>query len=107
MVPACEDWKGWRTIQLLAFPLHSSLYPLPRPAHLLQRLRDSCPLILSLDGGRIQANGIVSGASFVVQPVEKAEYRFGSSGLLGEVICACSLGGGGTAPARLLPKVDQ
>ncbi|PRW58303.1 Structural maintenance of chromosomes flexible hinge domain-containing 1 [Chlorella sorokiniana] len=51
---------------------------------LSQKLRHGSSTFLSLDGGRITSNGIVSGASFQVPPVERADYRFGSSGLLGE-----------------------
>ena len=56
--------------------------PAPTPA---QRLRTGCCTIVTLDGGRIQANGVVCGSSYSVPPLEAADHRFGSSGLLGEV----------------------
>lgn len=63
--------------------------PLPAPPNhnplALQRLRTSCCTIVTLDGRRIAANGVVSGASYQVAPLEAADHRFGSSGLLGEV----------------------
>lgn len=50
-------------------------------------------MFLSLDGRRIMANGVVSGASFQVPALEKADMRFGSSGALGEVRTRCQLVG--------------
>lgn len=60
----------------------------------LQKVRCSAGTILCLDGGRISSNGVVSGASFSVLPLEKADHRFGSSGLLGEVRPAAGPDGG-------------
>jgi hypothetical protein len=59
-----------------------------------QKVRCSAGTILCLDGGRIGSNGVVSGSSFSVLPLEKADHRFGSSGLLGEVRPAARPDGG-------------
>lgn len=57
------------------------------PAHALrlQKLKVGAGTILTLDGRRITSQGIVSGASFRVIPVEQADVRFGGSGAVGEV----------------------
>jgi hypothetical protein len=44
--------------------------------------------LLSLDGGRILSNGIVSGATFAVAPLEQADFRFGSCDVAGGVSTA-------------------
>ncbi|KAL4443930.1 hypothetical protein ABPG75_011667 [Micractinium tetrahymenae] len=51
---------------------------------LSMKLRASAGTILTLDGRRISSQGIVSGASFRVVPLEQADARFGSSGAVGE-----------------------
>lgn len=70
-----------------------------------QKLRTGCATILTLDGSRITSNGIVSGASFAVQPLDRAEQRFGSSGLLGEVRAVGGLLAPPCAAARVAPAV--
>ena len=80
------------------------LASLPHPGiPLLQKLRTSCNTILCLDGGRISATGIVSGSSFVVTPLDKADLRFGSSGAAGEVRAAAQRA---ACSALLLPCTD-
>lgn len=36
----------------------------------------SCPDIITLDGGRLRGNGVVTGSSFAVQPISGAPFRF-------------------------------
>ena len=76
MAPACHSTPGL---------LFDGWLPACLMACCLQKVRCSAGTILCLDGSRIGSNGVVSGASFAVLPLDKADHRFGSSGLLGEV----------------------
>lgn len=80
----CSDGFPCVAVRTTLHPFHN---PPGHPRHSPppQKLKCSSGVFISLDGGRIAPNGIVSGASFVVAPLERADHRFGSSGLLGEV----------------------
>ena len=67
-------------------------------------LRAPCGDLVTLDGGRITARGIVSGATFAVVPPARAAWRFG--GIPADQRGALVGGGGAAPPALRAPAAD-